>query len=220
MLDRLLAAIAPHQCLVCGCEGALLCSWCCNDAVPLTPSRCYGCRQVTNDHAVCIKCRRRTALRHVWVRASYSEVAHDLVYRLKFSRTKQAAETIARLLDDTVPFLESPAVITYVPTATSRVRLRGYDQSRLIAKAFARRRGLSMKPLVARAGQSRQVGASKTERRKQAAKNYHLLGNIPDGSHVVVVDDVLTTGATLESVAKLLRSAGVKRVDAVVFAQK
>lgn len=221
MLDKLIGVLAPHDCVVCGDEGALLCAWCRLDAVPPLPDRCYRCFAVSQDSLVCAKCRRESPLRHVWVRAQYEAIAKELVYRLKFGRTRAAAQTISLLLDDSVPALQKNTIVTFVPTATSRVRQRGYDQAQLIANSFAKQRGLRYIPLLARQGQSRQVGADRKHRQQQAAGNYRAL-NLTEvkGAEILLIDDIITTGATIESATKVLKKAGAKQVNAAIFAQK
>lgn len=220
MIDRLLGLLAPHVCIMCGTEGALLCSRCAPDATEPIPSRCYRCKAVTTDNAVCVSCKRNSPLRHVWVASLYGGPPKELVYQLKFGRTKQAASVIARYLHEIVPALPPDTVVTYVPTATSRVRQRGYDQAQLIAKAFAKQRGITCSELLIRHGQSRQVGSDRKHRLEQAVKNYQFKRIIPKGTEVLLIDDILTTGATLEASAKMLHQAGAKTVNAAVFAQK
>jgi ComF family protein len=221
MLDRLVAILAPHTCVVCGSEGRLLCGWCAPDAVLPLPERCYRCYALSADSAVCQTCRRHSPLRCVWVRAQYAGAAKELVYRLKFGRVSAAANAIVTLLDEAIPYLPTETVVTYVPTATGRVRVRGYDQSSLIARAFAKHHGLQFITALARGGQSRQVGSDRKHRQAQAAQNYRSLR--PEdvrGKQILLIDDITTTGATLESAAKILKKAGAKRIYAAVFAQK
>lgn len=221
MLDSVIGIIAPHLCVSCGAEGALLCAWCKPDALVSLPDRCYRCNAVSRDSAVCQKCRKTSPLTHVWIRTNYKDTAKEVIYRLKFARAKAAANVIAECMEEQIPYLPTDTVITYVPTATSRVRLRGYDQSRLIARAIAKRRGLKCSALLMRVGQTRQVGSDRKHRIMQATKNYQLRKNKPlPIKHVLIIDDILTTGASLESAAKLLKQAGVKRVSAAVFAKK
>lgn len=221
MLDKIMGVLAPHVCVVCGSEGSLLCAWCRPDALLVVPERCYRCSALSAQSAVCDKCHKHSPLQHVWVGGLYQGVAKDLVYGLKFARARAAAQLIASLLDETVPALPAGTVVTYIPTASSRVRLRGYDQARLIAQAFAGTRGLDMKPLLRRQGQSRQVGADRKHRLEQAAKNYVATETSSiKNKEVLIIDDILTTGATLESAAKVLKKAGAKQLHAAVFAQK
>lgn len=221
MLDKILSVLAPHTCLVCGAEGNLLCVWCRLDNVPEVPSRCYHCHASVDQSAVCNKCRKNSPLKHVWVRTYYQSVPKNLIYQLKFGRAKKAAKTIAELLDTSLPALPKDTVVTYVPTATSRVRVRGYDQSQLIASHLAKQRSLPMARLLVRHGQTRQVGSVRTKRLEQAAKNYGLANNKRlSQKHILIVDDILTTGATLEAASRVLRKTGAKQVNAAVFAHK
>lgn len=221
MIDQLLSLLAPHGCLVCGVEGSLLCAWCRPDALEPVPERCYHCRAVSQDSAVCKKCMKLSPLRHVWITALYKGTAKELVYGLKFARAKSAAGLIAELLNDSAPHLPADTVVTYVPTATSRVRQRGYDQTRLIARAFAELRNLQCSPLLTRHGQSRQVGADRKHRINQAAGNYSVIDpKRVQKVQILLIDDILTTGATVESAARVLKKAGAKSVNAAIFAQK
>jgi predicted amidophosphoribosyltransferase len=107
-----------------------------------------------------------------------------------------------------------------VPTTPGRVRERGFDQSKTAAKSLARAKKLHFSPTLRRLTKSHQVGAGKKERREHMAgafvvKNPHLLRD----KTVVLVDDVITTGSTVESAAKELKKAGAKKILAVVFAR-
>jgi ComF family protein len=205
---------------MCGDEGALLCERCFPDAVDPIPARCYRCAAATSNSAVCPSCRRNSPLRHVWATTTYEGPPKELVHMLKFGRAKQAAQVIAAYLNEIVPDLAPGTVVTFVPTATSRIRQRGYDQTQLIASNFARLRGLRCTPLLVRYGQSRQVGSNRKHRYNQASKNYGIAKKIPTDVEILLIDDILTTGATLESAAKLLKQFGIKTINAAIFAQK
>ena len=221
MFDKLVSLLAPHTCVVCSAEGDLLCPWCKPDAVPSLPDRCYRCNAVSRDSATCQKCRKVSPLTHVWVRSEYKGVSKKLIYRLKFARAIASAKLIAELIDEAIPDMPKGTVVSYIPTATSRVRLRGYDQSYLLARAIARQRGMQLIPLFIRIGQSRQVGSDRKHRMTQAANNYQVRTKKLTGvTQVLLMDDILTTGATLESAARLLKQSGVQQVSAAVFAKK
>jgi predicted amidophosphoribosyltransferase len=99
------------------------------------------------------------------------------------------------------------------------VRQRGYDQALLIAKSLSQRLGRPYVPLLARMGDQRQVGHSRITRLNQMEGAFRPLNTmILKNRHVLLVDDVLTTGATCEAAARILRSNGAKRVSAAVFA--
>ena len=144
-----------------------------------------------------------------------------LVKLLKFERSKAAHQPIANSIAQVLPYLLPDTIVTHLPTATSRQRERGYDQSQLIAKQVAKQKKARYRPLLARLGQSRQVGATKGRRYEQAANMFRALKpEAIQGAHILLIDDILTTGASLEAAAKILKQAGAKQVDAAVFAQR
>ncbi len=220
MFDRLIALLAPHVCVVCGAEGELLCTWCAPDAIDVVPPRCYRCRAVSQDSQVCVGCRKKTQLDHVWVSSVYDGVSKQMIRKLKFERSRAAASFIAAMLDETLPYFSNEVVVTYVPTASKRIRLRGYDHAKLIAEQFARRRGVTCASLLIRHGHSRQVRATKSARAAQAAQSYTAKHTKTPHKSVLLIDDILTTGATLEAASRVLKKAGVKHISAAVFAQK
>lgn len=220
ILERLVSVIAPHTCIGCGVEAdALLCESC-RQSLPKVPSRCYRCKAVTDDYAVCRGCRSATPLRQVIVYTHYQAEAKELLHRTKYERAKAGAGEMAEMLAENVWMLRTDSVLTHIPTATSRVRTRGYDHAKLLATALSRRSGLQCLGLLSRMGQAHQVGANRTARLRQLGSAFRVVRpQAVHSKHVVLVDDVLTTGATLETAARVLRRAGAASVSAVVFAQ-
>ncbi|MDQ5972003.1 MAG: hypothetical protein QG553_162 [Patescibacteria group bacterium] len=218
-VDQILQLFAPFDCLGCGLEGSLLCKVCQYNCVPPLSGVCYVCRNATLG-VVCTTCLASKNLTTVDVATAYSGLAVQLIGRLKFSRT-QAAAHIAALIMDRRLSSSLAGVVVHVPTATARVRQRGYDQAQLIAREFARARTLPYQPLLRRLGKTRQVGANRQERLKQLQNAYYCpWPHRVQGKSILLVDDVLTTGATIETAAQVLIKAGAAEVRAVTFAQK
>lgn len=210
--ERLVAIIAPHECVGCGCQGRLLCNLCIPDLVR-PPSRCYRCRKVTQHYKTCPSCRSTSPLTAVYPATSYKDQAETLVKQLKFGSARAGADDIARALQ----VLDSGVVVP-VMTASSRARRRGYDQAVLIARTYAKLAQLPYAPHLVRQGQTQQVGATRDQRRKQLEGAFRVKGSVVR-KRLILIDDVLTTGATLEAAARTLKAAGAKSVIALVFAQ-
>lgn len=219
LVDSLLSLLAPHRCLACGSEGSLLCAWCKPEACVIVPSRCYSCAAVTKDFATCHKCRRSSPLKHVWVASEYEGIPKQLIHDLKFANARAASAPIADLMMSVLPYF-SDLVVVHVPTATSRRRRRGYDQAELLAKRLSRQLNLKHMTLLTRLGHSRQVGANRAQRKQQLVNSYAVITKNVSGMNILLIDDIMTTGATLESAARTLHKAGAKSVSAAVFAQK
>lgn len=150
--------------------------------------------------------------------AVYKGMAKKLIWQLKSSGTQQAAvpmaEAMARLLGT------QDVLIVPIPTATSRRRQRGYDQSVLLARYLARRAPAPYANCLVRHGQAHQVGSTRSERLLQLQQAFRVCRpSLVAGRHIVLVDDVITTGASIEAAAAVLYQAGAQSVRAVAFAQ-
>lgn len=140
----------------------------------------------------------------------------ELVLGLKHNRAVPAVPALAGRLAGaigTAGWAPPPAVVTWVPTTSARRSRRGYDQSFLLAKAVARRLGLPCRRLLHRRGRA-QEGLDGAARR--AGPELSAWRSLAEP--VLVVDDVVTTGATLSAAAGALRSAGATQVYAATLA--
>ena len=148
-------------------------------------------------------------------------MAHKLLHVYKYDRASAGAIIIAKAIADSLPYLAGNTIIVPVPTATSRIRQRGYDHAELIARHVAKYKGLPMVKAARRLSQSRQVGANRQQRKTQLHGAFIVTRpNAVKGANILVIDDVVTTGSTLEALAAELNKAGARTVCAAVFAQK
>lgn len=143
-------------------------------------------------------------LHRVAAALAYDGAAREVVARLKYRNERAALVWLARLVADLVPSGEVE-VVTWAPTTDARRRRRGFDQAELLARRVARELGLPCRDLLARAGGPAQTGQDAAHRRLGPAfKPRRRLG----GQAVAVVDDVVTTGATLGAAGLALAAAG------------
>ncbi len=220
LLEITLSLLAPYDCLICGLEGSVLCGACTHNHLQPFGERCAGCNALSANSKTCTNCRAGGLPAHIWVAEVYRGAANRLVYKYKFDHWRGVSEFLAKQVvyavgDASVDF------IVPVPTATRRVRERGFDHSRLLAKEVAQRMGVPCADVLGRVGQKTQVGASRQDRIAQSLNEYYLRDKRAIvGSKILLVDDVMTTGATLAACASILRKAGARSVDATVFAKK
>ena len=217
-LDTLIGSLAPHSCVGCRKEGSLLCG-ACQQNLPSAAECCFKCLQPITDYRTCLTCYKASGLQTVWRVTPYDAVAKELIWRLKFTGARQAAQAMAQ----SMATLHRPAHHTYIipiPTATSRVRQRGYDQATLLAKNYAHLTGQPLSNCLARLGQQHQRGANRQARLQQLDTAYRLKRNAKiQGANILLIDDVATTGASLQAAARVLYRAGAASVNAIVFAQ-
>ena len=146
---------------------------------------------------------------------AYVGGGRELVARLKYRNARAAVPWLAAAIAGTVDAAGLQAV-TWVPTTTRRRRSRGFDQAEILARAVARHLGLPCVRLLRRHPGPAQTGRPLAERRIGPHVTVVRPRAVPGA--VLVVDDVVTSGATLATAAMALRRAGATRVDGVTAA--
>lgn len=220
LLERTISVIAPHRCIRCSKEGNVLCNLCQFELFVGGPELCFLCNKSSLDSRVCASCEQRTKLDRVWVAAVYEGAIKQLIHMYKFERARAAYQPLARAIADSLPYLGDDIMLTYIPTASAHVRQRGYDHAKLLAREVARLRSWECRSLLVRRHDTRQVGATKQERLKQAQTAFGLKAGLDVGGRsVLLIDDVTTSGATLLAAGRLLKNAGARSVSAAVVAK-
>ncbi len=220
IFERVICVIAPHSCLGCEREGMAVCNGCLYSLLSSPPSRCAFCKKLTDYSSTCPTCRRNTPLRHVWVVNEYEDLAKKIVRAYKFDKKRELASPMARSLCDAMPISSEQYLVVSIPTVTSHIRERGFDHAALLAKEFADRAKLPYRNVLQRLDQSKQVGKTRELRLKSMYSTMRVTGaRSVKNERILLVDDVITTGATLTEAAKLLKAAGARSVDALIFAQ-
>ncbi len=184
------------RCPVCGASGAAPCDRCARrlKAAPALPT--------PKDVDGCV-----AAL-------SYTGAGRELVARLKYRNARVSVPGLA----DAIAALVDPAtvdVVTWAPTSAVRRRERGFDQARLLARAVARRLHRPCRALLKRSPGPPQTGRPKRDRVN--GPNFTATRKAP--KRVLLIDDVITTGATVSAAARALRSAGASEIRAAAAAR-
>ncbi len=219
MIEKFLEVIAPHACCNCGQNGNILCHVCLSIIVDESVDTCLSCGKVAID-GLCSSCRAKVFYQRSWVVGAREAALEKLINSYKFSYAKAAHSSLADLLDAKLPVLPAETVVVPIPTIARHVRQRGYDHAKLMAQSFAKRRQLKFETVLSRVTATVQREAtSAAQRRKQAREAFrcrHKLGNKP----YLIIDDVVTTGSTLESAAKCLKKAGAREVWLAAIARQ
>jgi ComF family protein len=156
------------------------------------------------------------------VAAPYNSLYEELLHMYKYEMKRQAALPIARLMGEVVDgALFKDFTLLPIPTAPARIRERGFDSGKLLANEVSRFLQLPINSPLHRSTNNRQVGATRKQRIEQMRDEFFLADaqSVAGGSYLLI-DDVMTTGATLVAAANVLKKAGAKQVSALLFAQK
>ena len=216
-------SLLPARCLLCaeaGDAGLDLCA-ACRAALPASGQACRHCALPLPAPGLCGACLQRPPpLQLARAAFLYATPLDRLLPRYKFHGDLAAGRLLARLMADAFAGCERPQALVPVPLHHGRLRQRGYDQALELARPLAAAldlpvRGDLLRRVRATAAQSELDAAA---RRRNLHGAFRAIERAPP-AHVALVDDVMTTGATLHAAATALRQAGVARVDAWVCAR-
>ena len=213
----------PPQCAVCGEPGTIWCA-ACQEKVHRTQRRvCPRCGVPRVDASICTDCRQEDP-QYDWVRswANYDPAMRTVIHQLKYLNNIALGEPLGEALADC--YQNSPIradVVTVVPISRHRRRKRGYNQALLIARAFCRSTGLPLSTgILRRVRQTEsQVGKQPRERKLNVMNAFAGEAELAKGKIVLVIDDVFTTGATMNSCANALKKAGAEKVIGLTAAR-
>ena len=157
----------------------------------------------------------------MYIAGALDGLARDVVMAIKYTPSRSASKDASALMSAKLPYLETEStVVVHVPTTPGRIRERAFDQADVLASTIAKAMGLRQIRCLSRITNYHQVGATKKERFEHMKNAFECAKpELVKGKTVLIVDDVLTTGATLESAARVLKKAGAKRIIATVFAR-
>lgn len=222
--ESILDIIFPKFCVYCKKEGDFLCLSCFKKIIKIQISQCPFCSKISPFGKLCPSCRRKNYLTGVVVAGYFEGPLQKAIYAFKYEKISPLSFILSFLLKEKLEnFPRKDFVLTFVPLHFKRENERGFNQSQLLAENLSL---IFKKPcldLLKRQKQTRpQVELNRKKRQENIKNAFVFKGNPADikGKIVLVVDDVFTTGATLNECAKILRENGAREVWGVVLAHQ
>jgi ComF family protein len=222
--EAALDLLFPPQCVVCRRPGELLCRRCAQAFPPLEKPLCAICSVPVRGGDLCPKCQRsRPVYERVISAFDYRDGVRKAIHALKYDKKPGLAGLlVAELCSAVASPGEKIDALCGVPMLEDRRLERGYNHADLLAQALSRRWNLPLLPdgaLYRVTGSARQVELDARARRENVRGAFAAEAGIVGGLTIMVVDDVCTTGATLEACAGALMAAGARRPLAVTLAR-
>lgn len=225
----LLDFIFPKVCFGCGQEGVWLCGFC-KESLRMVPPSCFSCRTLVPGLGrvpagrTCEYCRRKTLIYAFYSPFLYGNpIIRDMIHGLKYQRAEEVSRDLGKLLASYARLfpMSVSLVCMPIPLHPARQRTRGFNQAAAIARVFCDEinivpifnclvRKINTKPQAELSGQERAFNISGAFEIKNPER---ILGR-----DILLLDDVKTTGATMEEAARILKEAGARRVWAITVA--
>jgi len=217
--------IFPRACIGCGRVGDFICRTCSKKMSRILPPLCLRCGRPESSGVYCAECWGQKssidAVRSVFV---FDGIVRQAIHELKYRNVQAVSGCLAGFMSDY--FREnsmSGDILVPVPLHDRRLRERGYNQSQLLAAELSPQISVAVNPgLIKRVRNTgpQARSASVHERKSNMENTSTCTSGEPAGRDVIVIDDVCTSGATLESCAFALKSAGANRVLGFTLARE
>ncbi|MFH1597944.1 MAG: ComF family protein [Patescibacteria group bacterium] len=221
--SKIINLFFPIQCLGCGKSGFFLCSKCL-DSIPLNQHYfCPICHRPGNSWRLCSQCHQNRSLDGVIIASDYKyrllqKIIHCYKYQYVKSLSKALSQILINYLEDNQVF--SDFIITSLPLHLKRQKLRCFNQAEEVANYIADTFWLSFDPdLLKRLKNTKPQARLNKEQRAKNIRNAFRLQRGCYGRRVLIIDDVFTTGSTLNECARVLKEAGAREVWGLVIAK-
>lgn len=216
-LPSLFDLLAPHSCRGCGHTGTVLCDRCKNDIISHRHNFCPHCKSPSPTG----KCPKCNPLPPTFVVDYRTGLIDALIHDFKYNSVRALAAPLAEILHQALPATTDPTIIVPLPTISRHVRARGLDHTYLLAKHLTKFQPNSkVSRILIRNQNTVQVGSKRKDRLSQASTAYAIAPNtiVDPKSTYLLLDDVWTTGASMQAAVKKLRQAGVQNIFIAVLA--
>lgn len=227
--EYILDTIFPKECIECGTEGKWICEECLSGVAYSVQKNCIKCGKRSERGVLCRTCSSFFVLEDILAVGCYENRAlGDCIKYIKYRFIKELTGDLVHLIEEYIGkdtktrkiLYENNTLMVPVPLHPHRRKWRGFNQAEEIAKSLSEKYQLPLSSQLIRRYQQRpQVELSGRERRNNILHDFKWKGEKLGGRNIIIVDDVVTTGSTLNECARVLKHHGAGRIIGLVAAQ-
>ncbi len=209
-----LPCLLPQSCFLCGDTSTqAVCTACLAD-LPYHETACICCATFLEEMGICSQCQKEPPpYSHTQAIFSYTYPVNKLIQAAKFSQNIAVLNLLGNMMAQHLIIDQHPDVLIPVPLHPKRLRYRGYNQSLELAKCITKQRGIPFDYKACKRIKNTHSQATLSAEQRQS----NIVGAFSvtqvEWQHIALIDDVMTTGATVGELAKVFLGVGVQRVD-------
>lgn len=219
MLDKLISLISPHHCVVCSDIADGMCKKCMLQLKPFNLHNCILCGYGLNTgNRCCSSCELANVNQLIIVKMSKD--LRKLLHEYKYNNKRAFCKVLAQIVSNNIDNTGRNYIIVPLPPSSKHRRQRGYDHILNIVRHLSKMTNCEYEMVLKRKTNFRQVGADRQTRFIQAENAFISRYPLSPDRTYVIFDDVITTGATITSAVRALRSGGARKIQILAITHR
>ena len=216
--------IFPRHCFGCNIEQTWLCPDCEKSLQIIQTNSCFLCRRLT-PNGICQSCRHKIPINGCFSVGFYRDpILKKMIHEFKYGYVADLKHPLNKLLVDIlpqIPIKNEESLIVPVPLHPKRENERGFNQSSLLAEIISQKTNIQTLPLLKRIKPTDPQANLKPAKRPQNVANAFVINTSvkTNAKNIILLDDVITTGATIGECARILHQAGYKKIYVLTIAR-
>ena len=219
MLDKLISLISPHHCVVCSDIADGMCKKCMLQLKPFNLHNCILCGYGLNTGSrCCSSCELANVNQLITVKMSKD--LRKLLHEYKYNNKRAFCKVLAQIVSNNIDNTGRNYIIVPLPPSSKHRRQRGYDHILNIVRHLSKMTNCEYEMVLRRKTNFRQVGADRQTRFTQADNAFISRYPLSPDRTYIIFDDVITTGATITSAVRALRSGGARKIQILAITHR
>lgn len=219
MLDKLISLISPHHCVVCSDIADGMCKKCMLQLKPFNLHNCILCGYGLNTGSRCCPSCELVNVNQL-ITVKMSRDLRKLLHEYKYNNKRAFCKVLAQIVSNNIDNTGRNYIIVPLPPSSKHRRQRGYDHILNIVRHLSKMTNCEYEMVLRRKTNFRQVGADRQTRFTQAENAFISRYPLSPDRTYIIFDDVITTGATITSAVRALRSGGARKIQILAITHR